>query len=129
MRALSPQTGASMCVDTDTNTLVIMADTVHGSKVTATAIDNNSGFPLPPCVPTTTMIDRLYLECWLWLGSLALCALVLFAGTLHAAKFPLMQGDEVAPTQEEDMDYDERLLAVTSLMLVSALIVCVFWNT
>ena len=100
-----------MCVDIHGN--IIIADTGKGDRVT-TAIDF-SGSPLPPC--GATAIDRLCFNCWLWVGSLAICAVVVLAGTLHSARLPLKHGDEDAPT-EEDMAYEERLLAVASLLLV-----------
>ena len=78
----------------------------------------NSLALLPPCDATT--FDRLCLEFWLWIGSLALCGVILSVGTLCTARLSLKQGNEAAMTVET-MAYEERLLAVSTLSLVRAL--------
>ena len=67
-----------------------------------------------------TTFDRLCLEFWLWIGSLALCGVILSVGTLCTARLSLKQGNEAAMTVET-MAYEERLLAVSTLSLVRAL--------
>ena len=78
----------------------------------------NSLALLPPC--DATPFDRLCLEFWIWIGSLALCGVILSVGTLHTARHSLKLGNEAAMTVET-MAYEERLLAVSTLSLVRAL--------
>ena len=111
-----------MCVDVHGN--IIVADTGKRNKATI-AIDI-SGSLVHPC--DATAIDRLCSVCWLWVGSLAIVAVVMLAGTLHAGRLPIKHGDEDAPT-EEDMTYEERLLAAASLLVVSVFFfLCFFSN-
>ena len=110
-RALSPQAGAPTCINggnivTDNGNLIKVVDT------------DNSLTLLPTCDGTT--VDRLCLEFWIWTGSLALCGVILSVGTLHTARKSLKHGEEAARIVET-MTYEERLLAVSTLSLVRAL--------
>ena len=78
----------------------------------------NSLALLPPCDATT--FDRLCFEFWLWIGSLALCGVILSVGTLYTVRHCLKHGNEAVMTVEA-MTYEERLLAVSTLSLVRAL--------
>lgn len=63
--------------------IIVVMDTLNLHKTTIAT--KNSGFPLPPCVDVTA-IDRLCFVCWLRVGSLAMCAIVLWADTLKKAR-------------------------------------------
>ena len=79
---------------------------------------DNSLALLPPCDATT--FDPLCFEFWLWIGSLALCGVIQSVWTPYTARHCLKHGNEAAMTVET-MTYEERLLAVSTLSLVSAL--------
>ena len=108
--ALSPQAGAPMCFNgniiTNNDNRIRIADT------------DNSLALLPPCDATT--FDPLCFEFWLWIGSLALCGVIQSVWTPYTARHCLKHGNEAAMTVET-MTYEERLLAVSTLSLVSAL--------
>ena len=74
---------------------------------------------LAPC--KATAFDLLCFDFWFWIGSLALCGVIVSVGTLYTAKHSLKHGDEAARTAET-MTYEERLLAVSTLSLVRALV-------
>ena len=88
-----------------------------GNRIKIADTDNALAL-LPPCDATT--FDRLCFEFWLWTRSLALCGVILSVGTLCTPRHSLEHGDEAAMTMET-MAYEERLLAVSTLSLVRAL--------
>lgn len=73
LRPLSPQAGDTKCVNTHGNIVLVMDPLTRHKPTIAIGI---SGFHLSPCVDTTA-IDSLHLVCCLWVGSLAMCAVVL----------------------------------------------------
>ena len=91
--------------------------TDNGNRIKIVDADNSLAL-LPRC--NTTTFDRLCLEFWIWIGRLALCGVILSVGTLHTARHSLKLGNEAAMTVET-MAYEERLLAVSTLSLVRAL--------
>ena len=108
---MSPQAGAPICINGGN----IVTD--NGNRIKIVDTDNSLAL-LPPDDSNT--FDRLGFEFWLWTGSLALRGVILSVGTLHTARHSLKHGDEAVMTAET-MTYEERLLAVSTLSLVRAL--------
>ena len=104
-----------LCIDINGNTVPrrITADTANRSQTTTT---DNFGAAFPPC--DSSPIDQLRYEWCLFIGALGVAAVVQTMGTLYSAFLPLQHGDETR-LDLENLTYEERLLVVATLWLVS----------
>ena len=101
-----------MCIDVNGNTATRNI-TVDTDKTTTA---DNSGAPFPP--REVSPLDQLRYEWCLFVGAFGVAAVLQTFGTLYAAMLPLQHGDET-PIGLENLTYEERLLVVATLWLVS----------